>query len=77
LPVAFESVGPESPSQSLSGEWNALALALEDGATRHVRGRGAGRWPTTEAVIADVFEIARLRLGREREQISGTRLASA
>lgn len=77
LSVAFESVGPESPFYSLSGEWNALSLALEDGATRHVRGRGAGRWPTTEAVIADVFEIARLRLGHEREQISGTRAASA
>jgi homoserine dehydrogenase len=77
LSVSFESVGPESPFYSLSGEWNALSLALEDGATRDVRGRGAGRWPTTEAVIADVFEIARLRLGHEREHLSGSRLASA
>ena len=77
LSVAFESVGPESPHYSLSGEWNALSLALEDGATRHVRGRGAGRWPTTEAVIADVFDIARLRLGHEREHLSGSRLANA
>lgn len=77
LSVAFESVGPESPFYFLSGEWNALSLALEDGATRHVRGRGAGRWPTTEAVIADVFEIARLRRGHEREPILHSRLASA
>jgi homoserine dehydrogenase len=76
LSVAFEPVGPESPFYSLSGEWSALSLALEDGATRHVRGRGAGRWPTTEASIAHVFEIARLRLGHECEHLSGSRPAS-
>jgi len=25
----------------------------------YVRGKGAGRWPTTEAVIADVFDLYR------------------
>jgi len=24
-----------------------------------VRGRGAGRWPTTESIIADVLSLAR------------------
>ena len=57
LSVSFELVNLGSPFYSLSGEWNALTLTLEDGKAQTVSGRGAGRWPTTEAVIADVFEI--------------------
>ena len=78
LSIAFESVSPDSLFYSLFGEWNALSLELEDGETRDVGGRGAGRWPTTEAVIADVFEIARCRCysvsPRERMRISQSAL---
>jgi homoserine dehydrogenase len=38
-------------------EWNALVITREDGTTSFVTGRGAGRWPTTEAVIADLLRI--------------------
>jgi homoserine dehydrogenase len=31
------------------------------GETIALRGRGAGRWPTTEATMADVFEVIRDR----------------
>ena len=77
--VAFELVGPESPFYSLCGEWNALSIALANGEIHLVRGRGAGRWPTAEAVIGDVLEIARLRRPETNthEQILGSRLASA
>lgn len=34
------------------------------GATFRCRGRGAGRWPTTEAVVADLFDLVREREGR-------------
>lgn len=71
LSVSFEVVGPDSPFYFLSGEWNALSITLADGRTHHVRGRGAGRWPTTEAVIADVLEIGRFR------EISSSPSASA
>jgi homoserine dehydrogenase len=79
LSVSFELVGPESPFYSLSGEWNALSVALGNGETHLARGRGAGRWPTTEAVIADVLEIARLRRQEKNTQgrILSPRLASA
>jgi homoserine dehydrogenase len=65
LSVSFESVSQESPFYSLSGEWNALILTLADGETQHVHGRGAGRWPTTEAIAADVLEVRRLRISGE------------
>jgi homoserine dehydrogenase len=58
LSVSFELVGQDSPFYFLSGESNALSLTNSDGRTQYVCGRGAGRWPTTEAVIADVHEIS-------------------
>jgi homoserine dehydrogenase len=72
LSVSFEPVSPDSPLYSLKGEWNALSLTLKDGETLEVRGRGAGRWPTTEAVIADLYEIDRCRRDFEntRDQAS-------
>jgi homoserine dehydrogenase len=59
--VRFERVTPDSPLFDLVGEWNALSLTLASGETLTVRGRGAGCWPTTEAVMADAFEILRSR----------------
>jgi homoserine dehydrogenase len=78
LSVSFELVSPESWPRSLSDEWNALTLTLADGETQAVSGRGAGRWPTTEAVMADVFKIGRFRRDSKNEQecISDARLAS-
>jgi homoserine dehydrogenase len=79
LTVSFELVSPESPFYSLSGEWNVLSVALANGETHLARGRGAGRWPTAEAVIADVLEIGRLRCQEKnpRERVWGSRRASA
>jgi len=79
LSVSFESVSRESPFYSLSGEWNALAVTLADGEALTLSGRGAGRWPTTEAVMADVFEASRFRLHlkNQHECIPTARLASA
>jgi homoserine dehydrogenase len=78
LSVSFELVSPESPFYSLSGEWNTLSVALANGETHLARGRGAGRWPTAEAVIADGLEIGRIRRQEKnpQERIFGSRLAS-
>jgi len=57
--VTFERVAAGSPFFDLEGEWNALRLTLATGEITIVRGRGAGRWPTSEAVIADAFDIVR------------------
>lgn len=41
------------------GEQNRAIIELEDGNIWYVTGKGAGAWPTTEALLADVLQIAR------------------
>jgi hypothetical protein len=57
--VGYEPTDTGSPFYNVSGEWNALTLTLASGEVITVCGRGAGRWPTTEAVMADVFTSTR------------------
>lgn len=40
-------------------EDNCLEIHAEDGEVVYVRGKGAGRWPATESVIADAFDVCR------------------
>lgn len=46
---------------SLRGEGNALKVYGADGRVWRCRGRGAGRWATTESLMADLAEIVRER----------------
>ena len=46
---------------ALRGERNALKVYGEDGRVWTCKGRGAGRWPTAESVLADVADIVRAR----------------
>jgi homoserine dehydrogenase len=57
--VRFEAVSYDSPLGRVAGECNVLEIVRVDGARRTITGRGAGRWPTTEAVMADLFELRR------------------
>jgi homoserine dehydrogenase len=41
-------------------EENCLEIRTGSGEVVHVRGKGAGRWPTAEAVMADVFDVLRI-----------------
>ncbi len=41
------------------GEQNRAIIELEGGETWYVTGKGAGAWPTSEALLADVLQIAR------------------
>ena len=41
-------------------EENCLEIHPEDSQLVYVRGKGAGRWPATESVVADVFDICRV-----------------
>jgi homoserine dehydrogenase len=59
--VGFERVARDSALGSLTQERNGLEILLSDGRKHFVAGRGAGRWPTTEAVMADLFEARRQR----------------
>ncbi|MEQ8316301.1 MAG: hypothetical protein RIE77_10530 [Phycisphaerales bacterium] len=57
--VAIEEVEAGDPLFEVPGEWNAVKITGSDGRSCVVRGRGAGRWPTAEAVIADLLDLQR------------------
>jgi homoserine dehydrogenase len=62
--VEFELAKPGSLfGAALVGEWNALEVKYASGEVVALRGRGAGRWPTSEAVMADIFDVVRARAG--------------
>jgi homoserine dehydrogenase len=52
------------PLAQVRGENNMLRLELETGEELLVSGKGAGRWPTSESVFADLMDIFRYRNGR-------------
>ncbi len=47
------------PLASVTGTENRLLIEFESGASFIVSGQGAGRWPTAEAVMADLLDIRR------------------
>jgi len=49
----------DHPLAQLNGAQNGLIVEMENGARRTAFGTGAGRWPTTEAAIADLLAIRR------------------
>ncbi len=59
--VEFERVDPRSLFGALAGEWNGMEVRYTSGKMVVVRGRGAGRWPTAEAAMADIFDVIRAR----------------
>lgn len=55
----------DHPFARIRGAQNGLTVEMKNGAKRFVFGTGAGRWPTTEAVIADLLAIRREFSGGE------------
>ena len=49
----------DHPLAQVNGVENRLIIQSQTGRTWDVWGRGAGRWPTTEAVMADLFDLRR------------------
>jgi homoserine dehydrogenase len=49
---------PDHPFAETAGADNALLVELEGGERIRIAARGAGRWPTTEAVLADLHDLA-------------------
>jgi len=49
----------DDPLAQVHDEQNCAVITMEDGSRTVVTGRGAGRWPTAESMIADLFEILR------------------
>lgn len=57
--VVVESVDADSLFAQTHNEWNVFVASYEDSSQLVVRGKGAGRWPTSEAVMADLLELSR------------------
>ena len=49
-----------APLARTRGEHNRLLIECDDGYTEDLLGKGAGRVPTSLAVMADLFDLARL-----------------
>jgi homoserine dehydrogenase len=57
--VDLAEVGGDALFEGLRSERNALRLTGADGRVWTCNGRGAGRWPTAESVLADVADVRR------------------
>ena len=67
--VAYRAVPHESPLAACPAAWNVLSATAADGQVVTVRGKGAGRWPTAESVVADLLDIAVARAPRRLGQV--------
>ena len=59
--VDIEALPPEHPFAGLVNEGNGFLIRMPQ-RTVSVQGKGAGRWPTAEAVFADIMDIQRAYL---------------
>jgi len=60
LEVKPTLVDASHPFAQIRNEENCLLIASEDSGAHQVwTGRGAGRWPTTTSVMADLFDLSR------------------
>ena len=58
----------DHPLARVSGVENRLLIQSQAGKAWEVCGRGAGRWPTTEAVMADLFDLRRDLINAAEEE---------
>jgi homoserine dehydrogenase len=59
--VGLELVGLDHELSDVPAEFNRAVIELQDGSRHVVRGRGAGAWPTAQAVVADALDVWELR----------------
>lgn len=57
--VRLSALEADDPLASVAAEQNAAIIELVDGSHEILRGRGAGRWPTAESVVADLLGLSR------------------
>lgn len=58
----------DHPLACTTGVENRLLIQSQTGKTWEVGGRGAGRWPTTEAVLSDLFDLRRDLINAAEEE---------
>ena len=67
--VSLQTIAADHYLAGAKGEQNRLVIEGQSGQKLVLRGKGAGRWPTAEAVMADLLDIHRLR-GQFEETVS-------
>lgn len=67
--VRPQVIDADHPFAQLHAEQNCLICETVDGRQFVLRGRGAGRWPTTVAVTADLLELVRELSGKEEKTL--------
>src|SRR5690606_32214582 len=55
--VQLEALPDDDYLAGARGEESRLLITGVDGREWRIRGKGAGRWPTAEAIIADLLDI--------------------
>ncbi len=65
--VAPKELPQSHPLASVGGAQNRILVELVNGETFVASGSGAGRWPTTEAVIADLMDIRHAIFAEQKE----------
>ena len=66
--VKLTELPPGHPLASVTGVENGLIIEPQHGEPVAIYGAGAGRWPTTEAVMADLFDLRRKQLVDRAEE---------
>jgi homoserine dehydrogenase len=57
--IRLEALEVDHFLASAAGEENCLALTFEDGTIWRITGKGAGPWPTSESILADLLSLSR------------------
>ena len=60
----------DHPLARVNGVENRVLIHSQAGECWNVSGHGAGRWPTTEAVLADLFDLRREPATQEQECVA-------
>lgn len=65
--LQLEALDTRDALAQVQPEWNRLLITRSTGQDVVVQGRGAGRWPTAEALMADLLDVrfARLALAQQ------------
>ena len=66
--VKLTELQPGHPLARVTGVENGLIIEPKHGEPTIIYGAGAGRWPTTEAVMADLFDLKRKQLVNRAEE---------
>lgn len=71
--VTIQAVPSDSGFGRTTDEFNRLAISYRDGTISTIHGRGAGGWPTAEAIIGDLRGLRRRERHSDRRRAENTR----